>query len=203
MFGGRVYLGLAHGIAGVALFFALLHEATHDTAWKSAALEIFETLEAQSRSTHGGWNWPSVMGEDSCSRCQWSHGAPGIGMSFLKAYEIFQQPRLLHAAQMAGEATYAYGDFRQNATQCIGLAGCGDLLLELGRVTGEPVWFARAAEFGTKALAYRATSLEGDAWPTDGVGLYSPDFMYGGAGIGHFLLRLETHGAVPLPLIAP
>ncbi len=202
MFGGHVFLGLAHGIAGVALFFTLLHEATRETAWKSAALEIFDTLERHARPVHGGWNWPGVIGEDECSRCQWSHGAPGIGMAFLKAYEIFGELRLLRAALMAGEATFAYGDLRQNATQCIGLAGCGDYLLELARVTREPRWLERANGFGRMTVAYRATLPEGDVWPTDGVGLYSPDFMYGGAGIGHFLLRLETQGELPMPLIA-
>ena len=135
------------------------------------------------------------------SRCQWSHGSPGIGLAFLRAAEIFGEPRLRRAALLAGEATYGYGDFRKNPTQCVGLAGGGDLLLELWRVTGEGRWLERAREFGEKVLAYRAVLPEGEAWPTDEPGLYTADFMYGAAGTGHFLLRLETEGKVAMPLM--
>jgi hypothetical protein len=123
-------------------------------------------------------------------------------MAFLRATEIFNEPRLFHAATMAGEATYHYGDFRKNPTQCVGLAGGGDLLLELWRVTRESRWLDRASEFGEKVLHYRASLPEGDAWPTDEPGLYSADFMYGASGTGHFLLRLETEGRLPMPLIS-
>jgi lantibiotic modifying enzyme len=200
-FGKRPYSGFAHGISGVAFFFALLYEATGESAWEQAAMEIFDTLIADAQPIHEGWNWSPLLGDKELSRCQWSHGAPGIGLAFLRAAEIFDEPRLTHAATMAGEATYNYGDFRINPTQCVGLAGSGDFLLELWCVTRERRWLDRAFEFGEKVLAYRATLPEGDAWPTDEPGLYSADFMYGGSGTGHFLLRLETEGRLPMPLI--
>jgi lantibiotic modifying enzyme len=200
-FGDCPYSGFAHGIAGVAFFFSLLYEATRNSVWKETALELFETLFASAQATHGGWNWSRILGDQILSRCQWSHGAPGIGMSFLRAAEIFDDTRLLHAATMAGEATYSYGDFRSNPTQCVGLAGSGDFLLELWSITRESRWLDRALEFGNKILGYRDVLPEGDAWPTDAPGVYSADFMYGAAGIGHFLLRLETQGELPMPLI--
>jgi lantibiotic modifying enzyme len=200
-FGDRPYLGFAHGISGVAFFFSLLYESTHESVWKETALELFETLFASAQPTHGGWNWSPKLGDQILSRCQWSHGAPGVGMAFLRAAEIFDDPRLLHAATMAGEATYSYGDFRTNATQCVGLAGSGDFLLELWSVTRETRWLDRALDFGNQVLRYRDVLSEGDAWPTDAPGVYSADFMYGAAGIGHFLLRLETQAELPMPLI--
>jgi hypothetical protein len=93
---------------------------------------------------------------------------------------------------MAGEATFHYGDFRQNLTVCTGLAGGGELLLDLWRVTGDAHWQQRALEFGRMILG--ELSPEGDAWPTDEPGLFSPDFLYGASGAGYFLLRLETDG---------
>ena len=59
----------------------------------------------------------------------------------------------------------------------------------------------RALEFANKVLRYRDVLSEGDVWPTDAPGVYSADFMYGAAGIGHFLLRLETQAEPPMPLI--
>jgi lantibiotic modifying enzyme len=143
-FGNRPYTGFAHGISGVAFFFALLYEATQESVWKKMAMEIFDTLIAHAQPTDGGWNWSILLGNEKLTRCQWSHGAPGIGLAFLRAAEIFDDPRLLHAARMAGEATYQYGDFRKNPTQCVGLAGGGDFLLELYRVTRENCWLDRA-----------------------------------------------------------
>ena len=200
MFGSWAFTGFAHGISGVAFFFTLLFEATGNKTWKQAANELFETLIAHAQEARGGWNWSPDMDRGELKRCQWSHGAPGIGLPFLRAAEAFKDARWLNAATMAGEATYAYGDFRHNATQCTGLAGGGDFLLELWKVTGQAKWLERANEFGEKVLAYRDNLPEGAAWPTDEPGLHSADFMYGAAGIGHFLLRLETRGEVPLAL---
>ena len=200
-FGTQPFSGFAHGISGVAFFFALLFEATGEAVWKETALEIFDTLIRDAQPIHGGWNWSPGLGDKELSRCQWSHGSPGIGLAFLRAAEIFGEPRLREAAVLAGEATYGYGDFRNNPTQCVGLAGGGDFLLDLWQVTGERRWLERAGEFGEKVLAYRAVLPEGDAWPTDAPGLYTADFMYGAAGIGHFLLRLETEGKLAMPLM--
>lgn len=199
----RPYSGFAHGISGVAFSFALLFKATGDAQWKAAALEIFDTLIADAQSIHEGWNWSPLLGDTTLTRCQWSHGSAGIGLAFLAAAQIIDEPRLMHAALMAGEATYGYGDFRKNATQCVGLACGGDLLLEIARVTGEARWLQRAREFGEGILTYHVITPEGeDAWPTDAEPVvYTADFMYGAAGIGHFLLRLETQGELPMPLI--
>lgn len=200
-FGATPYTGVAHGISGVASFFSALFEATGKEIWKAPALEIFDTLIAHAQPVHGGWNWTPRLGEGELTRCQWSHGAAGIGSSFLHAWEILGEARLLHAAVMAGEATFHYGDFRQNLTVCTGLAGGGELLLDLWRVTGDSHWQQRALEFGRMILSYREVLPEGDAWPTDEPGLFSPDFLYGASGAGYFLLRLETDGQLAPALI--
>ncbi len=200
-FGTVPYTGFAHGISGVAFFFAALFESSRDERWKVASLELFDTLIADARPVHGGWNWAPLLGTGELSRCQWSHGSAGIGPAFLRAWEMLGEARLLQAARMAGEATHHYGDHRQNPTICTGLASGGELLLELFRVTGEDIWLSRAREFGDKIMIYRATLPEGDAWPTDESGLFSPDFLFGGAGTGYFLLRLESDGNLPSALM--
>ena len=51
----------------------------------------------------------------------------------------------------------------------------------------------RALDVARPALAYRASTVEGDAWPADDPeqpGLYSPDFGWGAAGIGRFILQV-------------
>ena len=200
-FGDMPYLGVAHGIAGVAHYFLLLSEATQEEDWADCAREILETLARHAIPDKGGLNWSVVLGGTGLDRCQWSHGAPGIGLVFLKAYELLKEPACYEVARKCGETTYAYGDFRHNVTQCIGLSGCGELFIELYRVSQEERWLGRAHEFAEMALGYREALPEGDAWPTDEPGLFSPDYMYGAAGAGHYFLRLWKPGKIQMPLM--
>jgi hypothetical protein len=65
------------------------------------------------------------------------------------------------------------------------------------------MWRERALDFARQALAYRASTAEGDAWPADDPeqpGLYSPDFGWGGAGVGHCFLRVLAPDRVGMPL---
>ncbi|MDA0338022.1 MAG: hypothetical protein O2782_22865, partial [bacterium] len=111
-FGDRPFLGAAHGISGVAHYLLLLHEATGEGEWADVAREILQTLERHAVADHGGLNWPATLHNEEEDRCQWSHGAPGIGIVFLKAAQVLDEPGYRKVAQRAGEATYAYGDFR-------------------------------------------------------------------------------------------
>ena len=200
-FGALPYTGVAHGISGVAHFFLLLHRAAKDSTWAELAREILTTLTRHALPDRGGLNWSPGLGEQELNRCQWSHGAPGIGLVFLTAYEVLQDPAYLEIALKCGTTTVAYGDFRHNITQCIGLSGCGELLLELYRVSKDESWLQHAIAFAEVALTYRVPLPEGDAWPTDEPGLYSADFMYGASGLGHYFLRLWKPGKIPMPLM--
>ena len=199
--GDRPFLGTAHGISGVAHFLVLLHESTGEAEWAGAAREILATLERHAIEDRGGLNWVGLLGNEELKRCQWSHGSPGIGIVFLKAAQVLEESRYREIAVKAGEATYAYGDFRKNITQCIGLSGCGELFIELHRDGGDQLWLDRAVEFGEMAMAYRVELPEGDAWPTDEPGLWSQDFMYGASGLGHYFLRLMDPAAVDMPFM--
>ena len=195
----EIYLGAAHGLAGIAHYLALLAEATGNERWSSLAAELFDTLSKHARESHGGLNWPGRIGGPELNRCQWSHGAPGIGLAFLTGYRVLGDRRYLEIALQAAEATWQYGDFRSNYTQCTGLAGGGELLLEAYRATHDPKWRDRACVFAQSCLAYAEPTPEGEAWPTDVRGLHSADFMYGAAGAGHFLLRVLADGEVAMP----
>lgn len=145
------FSGVAHGIAGVAHFLILLYEATADEDWASLAREILETLLSHAVPDKGGLNWGRILGAE-LDRCQWSHGSPGIGLVFLKAKKVLGDPDYYEIALKCGETTYAYGDQRRNATQCIAVAGNGELLIELYRASEEERWLHRAHEFAVLAL---------------------------------------------------
>lgn len=196
-----VHLGVAHGIAGVAHFLVCLAEQTGKERWSILARELFATLERYALPIHGGTNWLGYIGQEEMTRCQWSHGAPGIGLTYLNAHRVFGVADYLKTAIQAAEATYGYGDYRKNYTFCTGLAGGGELLLETYRATGDVKWKNRAIEFAHQSVVYKEATPDGDAWPTDTRGLYSADFVYGASGLGHFLLRVCADGNIPMVLM--
>lgn len=200
-FGKLPFTGVAHGISGVASFFLLLSRATGNNTWAELAREILATLIHHALPDKGGVNWSPLLGEQVLDRCQWSHGAAGIGLVFLRAYEVLQDPAYYEIALKCGATTFAYGDFRHNITQCIGLSGCGELFIELYRVSKDTSWLQHAMAFAEMALGYRVQLPEGDAWPTDEPGLFSADYMYGASGLGHYFLRLWKPGEIPMPLM--
>ena len=200
-FGKQPFMGLGHGIAGVAHFFVCLFRATGDGHWNAVATAILETLKRHALPDQGGLNWGPLLGREDLPRCQYSYGAPGIGLVFAQAARVLGRPDYLETALLAGEATYRHGDFRHNPTLCTGLAGGGELLVELYRETRDERWLNRALEFAEKALAYR-TIIDGEHfWPTDTAGCFSADFIYGASGTGYFFLRAAHPLEFPAPLL--
>lgn len=201
----KLNLGLA-SIVALALLYPLiisscLFEKTGEERWKNLSLELFQTLTTTAVEINGGLNWSVRLGGTDLPRCQYSHGSVGIGLAYARSAVLLKEPSLLAVALQAGEATHRYGDFRKNPTLCTGVAGSGELMIELFRQTQDSLWQARAEAFGDMALTYKVTTPEGDRWPTDTPGLFSPDFTYGASGTGHFLLGLvDPHHHTP-PLI--
>jgi len=193
-------LGFAHGISGGAYFLLLLYEMTKEACWVEFAQEVLETLSRQAKSDRGGLNWPVTLNGEKLERCQWCHGAPGIGLLYAKAYEVLDEPSYLETAQAAGETTFAYGDVRNNPSQCHGLAGNAELFIELYRVTQNQLWIERAYDFANRAFEYRKKDVDGDTWQADEPGYYSQDFMCGASGTGHFFLRLWAPDELRMPL---
>ncbi len=193
--------GFVHGAAGIACFLAELFRFTHDSRLGDAVVGAARWIESQALDTPFGPGWGRWPGDNAPPRFQWCHGAPGIGLFAARAYEAIGDRSLLDLALRGGESTYQAGDYRQNPSQCHGLAGSGETLIELARVTGDRRWLRRAREFGRLAAEYREDTLSGPRWRGDEPGNYSPDLMMGSAGAGHFFLRLARPDLVPMPLM--
>jgi lantibiotic modifying enzyme len=194
------FWGFAHGATGIGHALLILAAATGEARWAALAREVAETVRRQARPDRGGLNWPNALGATDPLRCQWCQGAPGVGLFYAKAHEVLGAGADLRTAEAAGETTFAYGDVRQNPSQCHGLAGNAELFLELYRLTRAPRWLEQAHDFARRALAYRVPGPAGAAWQADEPGLTSPDYLCGAAGVGHFFLRLAAPEAVRMPL---
>jgi lantibiotic modifying enzyme len=200
----RTLLGFAHGISGIGHSFLRVHQATGEPRWAAVAREVADTLTRQAEPDRGGLNWRHFLDRrrgDRSGMCQWCHGSPGVGLFYATAYEALGDAAYLTTAEAAGNATFAYGDVRQNPSQCHGLAGNAELLVELYRLTRNPLWLERAHDFARRALGYRKSTPEGDVWPGDDPLSTSPDFLCGASGTGHFFLRLLDPDGVRMPLL--
>lgn len=193
------YLGMGQGLAGIGHLWFVLADVTGEDTWDELIDATAERLIECAEPDIGFINWRKKLDVAELGRCHWCHGGAGIGQFFVRAYDRTQQDRYLDTAIAAADCTWAYGDDKLNPSQCHGLAGKAELFVELLRTTGERRWHDRAREFIDMTLKYRHETPEGERWQGDEPGLYSPDFICGAAGVGHFFLRvLDPRLRLPL-----
>ncbi len=197
----RFSAGFVHGASGIAYALAELWRFTGKDMLKDLAFQAWKWIGAVSLKDDRGICWNRWPGDPHRPRVQWCHGAPGIGLFAARAAEIFEDHDLRRFAERCAQATLAAGDIRNNPSQCHGLAGNAELFIELARVTGNDSWLAHARAFGNQALTYREAHDGEVRWMGDEPGNYSPDFMLGSAGLGHFFLRLARPAEVQMPLM--
>ena len=197
----RFSAGFVHGASGIAYALAELWRFTGDDALKELVYDAWTWIESVALTNEHGVCWDRWPGDPHRPRAQWCHGAPGIGLFAARAAEIFGNGGLRRFAERCAHATLAAGDIRNNPSQCHGLAGNAELFIELARCTGNEAWMAHARGFGDEALAYREEHDGEVRWLGDEPGNYSPDFMLGSSGLGHFFLRLAQPEEVQMPLM--
>jgi lantibiotic modifying enzyme len=191
--------GFSHGAAGAAYALLELYEATGTDAYRKAALCAFAYERSHFQASES--NWPDFRRDPDSRRPRrfpclpfWCHGAPGIALSRLRAYE------LLGDQQFKAEAMIALGTTRKsiesalassagNYSLCHGVFGNAQVLLYGGQMLCDAL--------GKDAIAYDAAdaaierfSRHGSVWPCGTHTGETPGLMLGLAGIGHYLLKL-------------
>jgi len=225
---GEVYVrpptGLGHGAAGVGRasleLFRALGDGRHRYAAEQALLyeqRFFEPsngvwfdlrhprlsallqqegpggLADHVRREGGGVPW---LGNAAFA---WCHGAAGIGLARLRAWQLLGRESYRDEARAAVRAVLTHFPLQPEVGLCHGIAGSGELLLAAARVLDRPDWRAAAEEAGARVLAsgrLRALPAPGAA---SGAPL-PPGVMLGEAGAGWFFLRLAD-ASVPSILL--
>lgn len=210
--GGPALTGFSHGAAGIAWALLELHRATGDAHFRAAAEEGFRY--EQHWYSPEQCNWPDLRGavpdaggaDGGLSYAlAWCHGAPGIGRSRLRAYQVLGEAAYLEQARAALQATAvtlqvgALADV-PDCSLCHGVAGNAELFLYAADVLGDDGWRALPEQFAHWAAErYEAA---GRPWPCGVLGGgETPGLMLGTAGVGHFYLRLARTADVPSPLL--
>jgi type 2 lantibiotic biosynthesis protein LanM len=190
--------GMSHGAAGFAYALASLAEATGREEFAKAASECiaFENSSFDAQRT----NWPDLRGVSGPSwRCQWCHGAPGIGLS-----------RIATARRGRLDADVLMADIRKALagvergwphpvdTLCCGTLGSIEFLCEAGDALVRPDLRDLASRRLLSVL--ETAKSNGDYRWNTGNRRFNLGLFRGLAGIGYTLLR-QVDGSLPNVLI--
>ena len=203
--------GFSHGSAGIAWALSELFLSTGDGRFRTAAEEA-RRYENTHFSPQCG-NWPDfryLYDPDSSNQTgpsypvSWCHGAPGIGLDRLRAYEILGSRALRDEAGIAIRTTEAALRYEKgsNFSLCHGLGGNDDLLIYAAVALNDAARLTVPEQLGE--LGMMQIERQDLRWPcgvTDGD--QTPNLMLGTSGIGHFYLRLYDPRSVPSVLILP
>lgn len=192
------YLGYAHGAAGIGDALLDLWDVTGDRRFAAAAAAAGRLLLRLARPAldeDHGLDWP-VTADGNANGPLWCHGAGGIARFFLHATRAGILPDVQWVAQRAAWAA-ARGARWAGPSQCHGLAGNIETVLDQYQQEGDPVWLAEAAGL---AELLQAFACERDGlllWPSDQPGVVTPDLLTGYAGVATCLLRLGDPAGTP------
>ncbi|MDA3625227.1 class IV lanthionine synthetase LanL [Saccharopolyspora sp. WRP15-2] len=192
---GTAPLGYAHGAAGIADALLDLFEVTRDDRYQRAAGSAGRWIARHAipaLNDGSGLAWPMCAGGDPMP-AYWCHGAAGIGRFFLHADALDLLPESCAMWTGAARAT-AHGTRWAGPTQCHGLAGSIEFLLDAHQATGDTTYLAEAYVLGELLMAFRSDDDGTLRWPSDSPWVRSPDYMLGYAGVALALLRLAEPG---------
>jgi lantibiotic biosynthesis protein len=204
--------GFGHGAAGVGYGLLELFRKTDKKQFRYAAEQAFAYENHWFSRQHGNWadfrSTPNNMYRNVASFSYakaWCHGAPGIGISRLRAFQILKDDKYLKDCQAALRTTVQI--VRENNligqesdySLCHGLAGICELLICTDKVFDDHQYESLVNDVGLHGIEkYMNTQL---AWPCGILVGETPDLMLGLAGIGYFYLRLHDSQKIPPAII--
>lgn len=213
----RDLCGYAHGASGFAAALMELWALTNEDVYRHVALKAIAYENAQFSEENQTWpdlralsfqellkseGWQNlkyriergeqVQTDTPTFTDVWCHGAPGIGLSRIRGYQLWGLPDLLQDAQVALNATIRVLSGRLgNYSLCHGIFGLLETLVLGSHVRGAPGERVLVDSFITRALENYETAAS--QWPCGTPGWRNdPSLMLGISGIGHFLLRIAN-----------
>ncbi|MGW6915872.1 class IV lanthionine synthetase LanL [Kitasatospora sp. NPDC054939] len=193
--------GLAHGAAGVAYFLVEYASTTGDADALRRARRACADLAARTPGIVAAATGPGATRRYG----SWCRGLAGIGAVLVRAADRLGEPEYLALAQQAARTCTVLAPRMPLVTQCCGLAGVGDLLVDVAGASGSG---AGAEEFrsaaGTVAAIVLARSGGTPArpvFPDAGLTRSSATWAGGSAGVLAFLRRLGDGGGPRLGLL--
>lgn len=173
-----------------------LYGATHDAAFRDAALEALAYEDSLYSQEHS--NWPDLRGwspdnQDEEFASSWCNGGTGIGLARLGARAVCDSDRLRHGIDAGIRVAQTTGMSGVDHL-CCGNMGRADVLLEAGIQLGRPDLIDASME--RTACCFDRAQEQGRyrLWWDVGGGLSLPGLFQGMSGIGYSLLRAAYPG---------
>jgi hypothetical protein len=196
----RNLTGFAHGTAGVGFALLELFRLTGKSRYREGAEQAFRY--ERHWFDREACNWPDFrrqLGESKNKQSvprfatAWCHGAPGIALSRLRAYELIEDPvckdEALAALRTTSQITNVWMRFGSGSySLCHGLLGNADILLYGWQVLGQE--FRDGLALARTAAAARIANLPTSQRVKPCADIEPLGLMLGLAGVGYFLLRL-------------
>jgi len=194
--------GRAHGLAGTVEFLLYYAERTRDTQTRAAAAERAELLRKRAESLLERLPTPY----SAPIAASWCQGMAGINQTLLHAAQVLAEPEYAALAARIADASVAFLPHVGVTTQCCGLAGIGNTLIDVAVDRADGRFWAGAGEAASYLLLRGAGTpsrpiLVADA-PQDG----SASWAFGNAGLLAFFRRLAARGgawSLPMPAALP
>ena len=205
----RGLTGFAHGAAGFGWSLLELWRYSSEARFLEAARHAFAYENHWFQHGQDNWSdlrdWDPSDGPAPCGLA-WCHGAPGIGLSRLRALELQDDAQCRRDAEAAARAakralTDADRQHELGFSLCHGLAGIADFLLLAAVALPDPD--ARRVAWETAAAGAARYAGRPANWPCGLARGSTPSLMTGLAGIGYFYLRLADPTVPSVLLVTP
>ncbi len=187
--------GFAHGRAGVAhLLLALPGTGANPGAEAdgvaAAARRIVDGLAADVPRLAAAARLPGATRRHG----SWCRGLAGVGTVLLQAGRHYGEPDLVARAAEAATACRALAPRMGQVGQCCGLAGVGELLVDLAGTTGDERHWRAAEEVAGLILTRAGGPYHRPLLPGPDPSAESPAWAVGTPGVLAFLRRLSRRG---------
>jgi type 2 lantibiotic biosynthesis protein LanM len=198
---GRVFTGLAHGVAGIAYALSRLHDATNDRRFGRAAAGGYKYVA--SRFLEGPGNWP-ILGEPAeglpvqgSTMTAWCHGAPGIALATAAGTADTVDPRLLEELEAALRTAANVSPHKADHVCCGNMGRCESLFTAGRRLMRRDAFegarrLARVVIARARASGHFRLTANGFEYR-----IFDPGFFRGLSGIGYSLLHLASPSHLP------
>jgi lantibiotic biosynthesis protein len=196
-------IGLAHGAAGVAWSLLELWARRPEESWlRELAEQAFAYEDGVFNPIEGNWpdlrhyaTWRAVRLLPAPYQCAWCHGAGGIALSRLRAYEITGKPAFADVARTAGHTLNRSVDRSDldasSLNLCHGPPGNAEISTILSqRLTHD------TSHSDTRQLAAPIASTLLAHFEMPGSAGIEPGLMLGIAGLGLYLIRASGAQAI-------
>lgn len=192
---GRIAVGYARGTSGIATFLLYAHLATGDDRLLAVGREALDFDLGQAGQIDGRFaGFPSAVqeepGDHEVFKGYWDEGTAGIATTAVRYLAVQRDPALRDALSLIlPDVHRKYAVLPQLFH---GLAGPGNLLLDLWELTGDERHYREACRVAEGTLLFRVERPEGFAFPGEQALRESADLASGASGVGLFLHRLLT-----------